>query len=63
MRTFVARVIEVDEIFFPVIRQGRSVNGISMILTCDMATSSSEIKSWDIVGTVPGFSISIRPDR
>ena len=58
--TFIARVIEVDEIFFPVFGQSWGINGISVILTCDMATSSGEIKSWDIVGTIPDVPVSMR---
>lgn len=36
---FVGGVVEVDEVLFPVWREGAGVDGISVVLRCDVAAA------------------------
>ncbi len=52
-QTFVARVIQIDEILLPVLRQGRCINSITMILARDVTFTRCKIQSRNVVSTVP----------
>lgn len=52
VRTFIARVIQVNKVWLPVRWQGRNINGISMVLASDVAPASAQIQSRDVMSTV-----------
>lgn len=41
---FVGRVVEVDEVLFPVGREGAGVDGISVVLRCDVAATVRKVE-------------------
>lgn len=49
--TFITLVIKIYEVLFPVIRKGRCINSVAMILAGNMAPISCKIPSWDIAVT------------
>lgn len=50
--TFVAAIIQVDEVLLVFGWKSCGINGISMVLTGDMALASCQVQRWDVVGTV-----------
>jgi len=50
--SFIAGVIEIDEVRPPVRWKGRSINGVTVVLAGDMAASSGQVESWDVVSSV-----------
>ena len=57
LRTFVAGVIQIDKILFPITRKRRGVYSISVILTRNVAFSCCEVKCWDVVRSVAIFEL------
>lgn len=53
--TFIAGVVKVYKILFPVGRKALGVDSITMILASDVAPASGEIQSWNIVSSVAVF--------
>jgi len=51
-QTFVGVVIEVEEVWLPVLGQSCRINGIAVVLAGDMALPGGEIQSWDVVCSV-----------
>lgn len=52
MFTFVAGVVEVDEVFFPVARERGGIDGVAVVLTRDVATAGCQVEGRDVVGAV-----------
>src|ERR1700761_7556369 len=57
-QTFIARVVEVNEILLPIRWEGCRIHCISVILRCNMALASSQVQSWDIVCAVAVFELN-----
>lgn len=55
--TFIGVVIQIEEIWFPLLRQGSSIHSVTVILRCDMALSSCEIQCRNVVSSVPIFEL------
>jgi hypothetical protein len=51
-RTLVAAIVQVDEVLLILLGKSGSVNGISVILGCDVALTGGQIESGNVVGTV-----------
>jgi len=51
----VAAVVEVDKVLFPIPVQGRGVDGVAVVLRCDVAPPRCEIQRGDVVCTVAVF--------
>ena len=54
---FVTLVVQIDKVLFPVRGQGRSVDGVAMVLGCDVAFASRQVERRDVVGTVTIFEL------
>lgn len=50
--TFIAVVVEIDEVGLEIAWQSRDIHSIPMVLACDMAASSSQVQRGDIVSAV-----------
>lgn len=50
--TFVALVVEIDKVRLPVRRQSRSIDRIAVVLACDVATTSAQVQSRDVMGPI-----------
>lgn len=50
--SFVATVVEVDEVWLPLTGQGRHINSITVVLAGDVAATSGQVQGGDVVGTV-----------
>lgn len=50
--TFVGTVVEVNEVWLPVTRQGASINSITVVLGGDVAAASGQVQSGNVVSTV-----------
>lgn len=50
--TLVGRVVQVDEVLLELARNGRSINGITVVLRGNVALSSHQVEGWNVVGTV-----------
>ena len=50
--TFVGSIIQVDEVFLEIGWESSHINGITVVLTGNVALTGGQIKSWDVVGTV-----------
>ena len=50
--TLVAAVVEVDKVFLEVAGEGAGINGITVVLAGDVALSSGQVESRNVVGTV-----------
>ena len=51
-RTFVASIVQVDEVLFVFLRKSGGVNGVSMVLGRDVALTGCQVESRDVVGSV-----------
>lgn len=51
--TFIAGVVEIDEVLFPVTWEGRCVDRVAMVLARYMASSCCKIQGWNV--TADGF--------
>src|SRR5438105_2700598 len=51
----IAGVIKVDEILLPILREGRGVHSITVILTGDVTPPTRQVKSRDVVRSVSIF--------
>ena len=49
---FITRIVEVDEVFLPILWQSRYIHRISMVLARDVAFTCCEIQSRDVVCTI-----------
>ena len=52
VRTFIARVVQVNKVWLPVRWQRTDVNGISMVLAGDVAAASAQVQRGNVVSTV-----------
>lgn len=50
--SFIALVVEVDEVWLPSSGKSIDVNGVTVVLRGDVASAGGEIESWDIVCSV-----------
>ena len=50
--TLVATIVQVDKVLLVLLGQSGGIDSITVILTRDMALSSGQIQSWDIVSPV-----------
>jgi hypothetical protein len=50
--TLVAGVVQVDEVWLPVRGQSGCIHGVTVVLAGDVAATSSQVESRDVVGTV-----------
>jgi len=48
----VAAVVEVDKVFLPLLRQGASINGVTVVLAGDVALTGGEVEGRNVVRTV-----------
>lgn len=50
--TFVAPVVKIHEVLFPITGKGAGINGVPMVLASDMTLSRRHVKGWDVVRSV-----------
>lgn len=55
---FVAGIIQIYKVRLPILGKCRSINGVTMVLRCNMASACGQVQSWDVVGTVAVFELN-----
>lgn len=61
--TLVGLIVQVGEVFLPVRWKSGWVHRVTVVLRCDVALTSSQVESWNVVGTVTVLELdSLRTD-
>ena len=55
---FVAGIVQIYKVRLPVFGKCRSIDGVAMVLRCNVAPACGQVQSWDVVGTIAVFELN-----